>query len=113
MTKPLHIARADTVKLRYQVVSAESGEPQDITGMSFSFAVKERLEDTTYRIGPVSGVVEDAANGVFSFTLTAAETDQAPFSGLYEIVMTDGAGARTTLTPPGGQRFVLRENVID
>ena len=107
---PITITRGDTITLSYQL--KEDGSPKDITGMSFKLAVKEGLEDASYRISPVSGTVDDAATGKFSFALTETETDQSPFRGSMEISMYDASSNKTTLTAAGGVVFRLVEDIV-
>ena len=107
---PVKLVRGDKATLRYQL--KQDGDALDITGMSFKLAVKERLSDTTHRISPVTGTVDDALNGKFSFLLTDAETAQSPFAGQMEIAMYDSEGDKTTLTPAGGLSFRLVEDVV-
>lgn len=104
------VIKGDTVTLSYQL--KEDGSPKDISGMSFKLAVKENLTDPACRIGPLTGTVQEAASGKFSFALTATETDQTPFSGVYEIAMYDGSGNRLVVTPPRGVPFSLLEDII-
>lgn len=88
----------------------ENGSPKDITGMSFKFAVKENLTDTSYKISPVSGTIDDAANGKVSFTFTVPE---GTFLGVYEIAMYDASINKTVITTPGGIEFRVKESLID
>lgn len=104
----LEIVRSDTVVLSYQV--SEDGTPKDITGLVFKFAAHVE-HDASPRIGPITGTIDNAANGKFSIELTATDTDVAPFSGIYEVAMFDGTD-KTTLTRPGGAPFRLYEDII-
>lgn len=107
---PITITRGDTLTLSYQL--KEDGALKDITGMSFKLAVKEKAGVVAHKIGPVDGSTDDAAAGKFSFALTSVETDQAPFSGVYEISMYDAGSAKTTLTEAGGLGFRLMEDIV-
>ena len=104
------LIKGDKVTLRFQL--KEDGLPKDITGMTFKFGVKEKLTDASYKIGPKDGAIDDAAQGRFSFTLTASDTASA-FSGVYEIAMYDSGTNRSTLTPAKGVAFRVMENIID
>jgi hypothetical protein len=105
------ITKADTVTLSFQLF--EDDVVKDITGFTFKFAVKEKVDDTAYKIDPVDGTIDDAANGKFSFDLTDVETDQDPFEGRYEISMFDGSGNKLTLSGARGVEFLLVEDIID
>lgn len=107
---PIEITRGDKVTLSYQL--KEDGTPKDITGMTFKLAVKEGLTDASYKIDPVTGTIDDAAYGKFSFALTDTETDQAAFAGLMEISMYDASSNKTTLTSAGGLSFRLVEDIV-
>lgn len=109
--KVLTITKGDAAVLRFQL--KEDGTPKNIGGMTFKIGVKEGINDTSYKIGPIDGVLDDAVNGKFSFTLTSTHTNQTPFSGVYEITMSDASLNRTTLTPAGGVGFRLLENIVD
>ncbi len=104
----LKIVKGDTVTLKYQLTG--NGQPKDITGMGFKFTAREKKEDAAAVIGPVAGVVDDAVNGKFSITLSAADTG-AVFTGVYEVSMFDPSGARTTLTPAGGSQILVIEDI--
>jgi hypothetical protein len=108
---PETVVRGDSVTLKYQL--KEDDVAKDITGMTFKFAVKENITDTTQKIGPVDGTIDDAAGGRFSFELTAAMTDQAPFAGRAEIAMYDSQSRKITLSPPAGLEFRLVEDIIE
>lgn len=104
------VVKGDSVTLNYQL--KEDGSPRDITGMTLKFGVKEDLADAAYKIDPVTGDIDDAVNGKFSFALTGVQTDQPPFSGVYEIAMYDGSGNKLVLTAPRGVGFRLVEEII-
>ena len=105
--RPLSFETDETVTLRYQL--REDGAARDITGMMFRFAAKERHTDTSYRIGPLDGDIEDAEDGRFSITL---KMPQEPFAGLYSVVMVDATGSRTVLTRPGGTAIRVLESLM-
>ena len=107
---PITITRGDTLTLSYQL--KEDGVAKDITGMSFKLAVKEGITDASYKVAPVTGTIDDASSGKFSFALTDTETDQASFAGLMEISMYDASSNKTTLTPAGGLAFRLMEDIV-
>ena len=107
---PIALTRGDTVTLSYQL--KEDGLEKDITGMTFKLAVKEGITDASYKINPVSGTIDDAATGKFSFELTESETDQSPFAGVMEIAMYDASSNKTTLTGAGGIAFRLVEDIV-
>lgn len=99
----------DTVTLRYQYRDALSA-PVDITGLSFKWAAKVLPGDLTYQIGPIDGVITDAANGFFEFTVILPPDG---FEGIYEVEQEDGIGRTLTLTQPEGVEIRLIENVIN
>ncbi len=101
--------KGDKPTLKFQLT--QNGAARDITGMTFKLTVKQFITNTVAVIGPVNGALNDVANGKFSFTLDLTNT--APVRGKMEIAMYDGAGNRTTLTPPGGVDFSVIENIID
>jgi hypothetical protein len=105
---PITLVKGEKRTLRYQL--KEDGSEKNISGMSFKFAVKEKIDDTTYKIGPVDGIVDDAANGKFSFTMTAPD---ATFLGLYEVAMYDASNNKTVLTEPRGIVFRVVESILD
>ena len=107
---PITITRSDTITLSYQL--KEDGVAKDITGMSFKLAVKEGITNASYKVDPVTGAIDDAALGKFSFALTDTETDQAAFAGVMEMAMYDGSGNKTTLTGAGGIAFRLVEDIV-
>jgi hypothetical protein len=94
--------------LSYQL--KEGGSAKDITGMSFKIGVKEKLNDTSYKIGPVTGDIDDATSGKFSFTFTVPEET---FKGLYEVAMYDASSNKTVLTSPRGVEFRVVESIVD
>jgi len=98
----------ETVTLRYQV--KEEGVAKDITGMTFTFAAKERPADAAYRISPLSGTIDDAQDGRFSITLTVPPI---AFAGFYSIVMEDALGKRTVLTRRGGTDIKVLESLLN
>ena len=106
--KDMKFETGESATLRYQLT--EDGAAKDITGMLFKFAAKEKHTDTGYTIGPANGVIDDAALGKFSFTLTMPAM---PFSGVYSVVMDDGAGARTVLNQRGGDAIRVIESLVD
>ena len=105
---PLSFETNETASLRYQLI--DNGEPRDITGMTFMFAAKERNTDLAYRISPVSGSIDDAVNGKFSFEISMPSTQ---FAGVYSVVMTDAGGRRTVLTERGGTVIRVHESLVD
>ena len=106
--KDMKFETGERVTLRYQLT--EGGAAKDITGMLFRFAAKARHTDDTYKIGPANGVIDDAGEGKFSFTLTMPAV---PFSGVYSVVMEDGAGNRTVLNQRGGDAIRVIESLVD
>jgi hypothetical protein len=105
---PITLVKGEKRTLRYQL--KENDTEKDITGMSFKFGVKEKLDDTTYKIGPADGTIDDATGGKFSFTLTAPDET---FLGLYEMAMYDASNNKTVLTAPRGIVFRVVESIID
>ena len=108
--QPKSIVRADTVTLRYAL--REDGRPVDIAGKQFKFAVKLNLKDAAPLIGPIDGVIEDAAEGTFSISIEGAATDIEPFTGVMGLVMIDADGKKTTLTPTAGVSFSIIERIV-
>lgn len=106
----LKIVKGDNAVLRYQL--KEEGVPKDISMMTFKFAAKQTIDDTSYKISPVTGAIDDAVNGKFSFTLDSAATGTV-FTGLFEICMYDGSNNKTALTPAGGVSIKIVESIID
>ena len=106
--KALTFETGETVTLRYQL--KEDGAAKDITGMSFTFAAKLKHTDASYQIAPVTGVIDEAAEGKFSFTVPMPAT---PFSGVYSVLMIDGVGYRTVLSSRGGDAIRAMESLID
>lgn len=106
--RPLRFETYETATLRYQL--KEGGVAKDITGMTLTFAAKERHTDVPYRISPVIATIDDALDGRFSLTLTMPPS---PFAGLYSIVMEDAGGKRTVLTKPGGTAIRVLESLVD
>jgi len=104
------VVRGETVTKKIQIY--ENGSPKDITGFTFKFGVKENINDTTYKIGVIDGVIDDAANGKVSFSLTSTHTDIPEFTGVYEIAMYSGT-SKTVISNPGGIPFRLVESIID
>ena len=102
--------KGDAITLSYQL--KENGASKDISGMTFKFGAKEKIDDMQYKIEPVSGLIENSGEGKFSFTLTGAQTNIV-FSGVYEITMYDSFLKKTTLTPSGGVPIKITENIID
>jgi len=107
---PITLTKGDTAPLRFQLT--EAGAPKEITGMSFTLGVKSSPDDLAYAIGPLTGSIEDAVNGIFTIPSPAAVAASA-VAGMYELVMFDGAGGRVTLSPPYGLEIRVLENIVD
>lgn len=108
--RALRFEKGETVTLNYQVKDRVTGQPKDITGMTFKFAAKENFTDTGYKIAVVTGAIDDAANGLFHITVTIPDT---PFSGVYSVLMEDASSKRTVLSSAGGDPIRVLENLID
>ncbi|MEK6745367.1 MAG: hypothetical protein AABZ15_17275 [Nitrospirota bacterium] len=104
-------------KLIIQVEVLEGGVAKDCTGFTAKFGVKEKLTDTTYKIGLLDGVFSNNALGVKSiltFTiLPAATTGLAAFGGLYSAAIYDGGGNKAPIADRGGVAFTLKEDILD
>ncbi len=100
--------KGDMSTIRIQV--KENGSPKDVTGMAFKLGVKERSTDSAYKIGPVTGTIDDAVNGKVSFSVASGN---AAFAGVYEIAMYDAESKKAVLTPAGGVGFKVVESIID
>lgn len=107
----IRIPKGEWFQQVYQVL--ENGEGKDITNYTISFGVKDNIDDTAFKIGPVAGVLVAPTNGQFTITLTDTETNIEPFNGRFALAIYDAAGNKTTLTPPGGQEFDLVEDILD
>lgn len=107
ITSQILAIKGETRTLQYQVL--ENGTPKNISGMTFKFAAKQKIPDTTYIISPVAGTITDAVNGKFSFTITFTTV----FAGVYEIAMYDATAQKTILTTPGGAPIRVVEDIID
>ncbi len=83
------------------LVDSAATPPVNITGWTLSFTVKIDREDASpVLISKTVGagiVITDASNGVFSITLTAADTNITPGKYQYDIWRTN-SGAETMLT---------------
>lgn len=97
----------DTVTLQYQLTS--DSFPVDITGNTFKFAAKLKPSDAAFIIDPVAGVIDDAADGKFSFEIAVPATDN---DGVYEVEMTIPGPKKITLTPGGGVPVSIALEVI-
>jgi len=105
----LVLVTGDTVTLQYQLVSAETGFPIDITGNTFIFAAKLNPSEATFIIDPIAGSIDDAASGKFSFEVLVPDD---PDDGVYEIEMTVPGPKITTLTPGGGLPISISQEII-
>jgi hypothetical protein len=103
----VQMVRGETRTVRIQV--AKSGRPQDVTGMVFTFAAKRFHYDTVQAIGPITGTVDDQANGLVSFVI---DNPQAVFNGVCEIAMIDPDGRKLVLTPPRGATCKVDESIV-
>ena len=106
--KAMSFVKGETKTISIQI--KENGSPKDVTGMAFKLGVKERITDAAYKIGPVTGTIDDALNGKVSFSVAAGN---AAFAGVYEIAMYDAQSKKTVLTPAGGMGFKVVESIID
>ena len=104
---PIKRTKGEKVTLKYQV--KENNAVKDITGMTFKFGAKGENTDTDYKISPIDGTIDDAANGKFSFPVTFSVV----FDGVFEVAMYDASSNKTVLTKPGGQIIEISEDVID
>jgi hypothetical protein len=89
----LEIAEGNDQLLRFtpQLEAPAEG----ITGWSLTFAVKKQYQDTT-PLFTAPGTIVDAAAGIFTVPLTAAQTMQPPGKYVWDVRRTD-AGFEWTL----------------
>ena len=84
---------ADYVRT-FQLKSA--GAIKDITGYSFEAKVKKNYNESGGQSFTTS--IENATSGLFTITLTDAETGTlSPGDQVYDVVMTDDTGIKTRL----------------
>lgn len=107
--RDLILETGETASLAYELRDAQ-GQTVDISGISFTFAAKTRHTEASYMVEPVSGTIDDAPGGRFSFEVTMP---LVPFAGVYSVLMQDGTGKRTVLTERGGAGIRVIESLID
>ena len=113
----IRMSKGEHFVVTKKIIDRSTGLPKNCAGYTSQFGVKANLGDSTYKIGPVAGVLAEDENGVlsiFSWTIPTLTTkSMAPFFGKYEVVLFDALGEKTTMTPSGGQSYRLLEDVID
>ena len=113
--RPVIMEKGEEKTIIYQMT--EDGVSVDCSGYTFKIAVKEKVSDAAYKIGPISGVLSADAYGRMSlvtFTVPMNTTKaMTPFGGVYSAAMYDGSGNKVPLTQAGGVQFTLKEDVLD
>lgn len=92
MTTDITYFRNDTQPIRVTIRDRVSLQPVDITGKNFTLTV-DPLENPTSAAGnlvALTGVIEDAANGIVAFTPGATDMDFTPGDYWYDVQMDDG-----------------------
>jgi hypothetical protein len=80
------------------VVNAD-GSPHNLTGKTLTLTVKRNTLQRTVPPGfSVAGVLTDAARGVVTFPVTAANNTMDPGRYVYDVVMVEGSD-RTVVVP--------------
>ena len=108
--QPIELSRKSKIVLQYRVL--EDGIAKDLTGLTPKFSSKLSAKDTEYKIAPIDGVLS-ATTGEFSITLEGADTDLDPYKGVFSVVLIDGTGEKTPLTPVGGINFEIFDDIYD
>ena len=96
----LEATRGDTWYWQFDVTQPDKETPQDITGATFRFTVKNAITDAdgaAVVVGTTGGgqcQVTDAADGIVKVKIAAASTASvtAPRTYVYDLQARDGAG---------------------
>jgi len=91
-TKAICYARGDTRPITFQ--RTQNGAVLDITGFTFQFTVNTDLNpsDATNEQFTLTGVITDAANGLYEFRPSSVNTDLTPKRYYYDVQQVDGSG---------------------
>ena len=97
MTNELSMKRGDSTTFRITIQN--NGAVFDVTGYSCKLTVKEQKSDSDANaiIGPITGVIFDAANGLVDFTISTSDSDVEPGSYFYDVEITSGGNTHTVL----------------
>jgi len=106
----LRYKRGDDFPSQFKIVEEDGVTAIDITGWTFELTVDtlRNPPDTATNLFAVSGVINDAPNGLVSFSPTVANTDQVPRKYWYDIQQIDGAARRRTIVK---DRFVIEQDI--
>jgi len=111
---PIKIAKGEHRTFSWEI--KEGGVAKDISAYTAKMGIKLNLDDTTYELGPIDGVISANADGVMSIlsiTFMTADTDDAvPCDGLYAVALYKD-GEKYKLTQAGGVEFSLIEDILD
>lgn len=97
----------NVLTLPYQIT--KDGVVVDISGWVFTFSAKELPEDAAEILGPITGDIDVAASGKFSFQITF----DTLFTGVYEILAVDNGGNTIALTPGNGVKIQVVEKIVE
>jgi hypothetical protein len=91
--------RGDTYPHNIKVMSATTKAALDVTGFSFLLTVDPSPVPTSSdnNLLQITGVIEDAAGGLVSFTPTSLQADQTAGRYYYDIQMTYDTGEILTI----------------
>lgn len=97
MTDPLYIKQNDLQPLYYAQVKDANGDVIDITGATIRVTLKD-ADDNSLKVnrGTTGITLEDEANGKFSYTWQAGDTDTAG-KFYIEFEITPSAGGKFTV----------------
>lgn len=92
------------------VIDEDSGDPKNISGMTFILSVTETEEPTTaVYLFQITGVITDAANGVVNFPLTDSDADNVG-NYYYDIQLTSGGKNDTVMK---GEFIMIQDRTKD
>jgi hypothetical protein len=104
MTANLIFYASDDLSVPIQVMKSDGSGPQNITGYSATFLLKvHTYDDDSFALLTIPGVMYNEAQGVFTFSLTSAQT--ADLSGTYTYLV-------KTVDPVGTQKTVLAGSAL-
>lgn len=90
------ITQGDDWVQEYQLQNND-GLSLDITGYSFTFAIKKYDRSTDVLIGPINGVIVNASTGNFKLALTSAQTSALELGNyVYTVEIANVSGNKTT-----------------
>ena len=95
---PLCRTRGDTFPHTFALKDS-AGSAIDITGFTFLMTVdpSEEPTDATGNLFQLTGVITNAAGGLFQFAPTTVQANQTPNEYYYDVQMVDGSGALRTI----------------